>query len=295
VHFGVLAAGAVFGIWLLVQNIRRGLVPWKMTMKVAIPAALLTLVGPLLSMQLFLQNYSTAIPLEMYRALTYLVVVMSAVFGFLMMAAAVALIASFYPASLAAFRRESRSLLGRDAGIALLAAAGLALLLRQGALLLLDRFHGSALFSIDAPDLIVSALPSLSALSGAFRSVLFDAAALALVALVVARLPRRWMLAPLGLLLTFVQLPVNIRTPGEFALQFSLGCLAVAAAMAFCFWFARGNVLAYALTLWLLALRGPLTELYANGVSGLSVQGAIVAAAMAAGILWVLLPSFRRV
>jgi membrane protease YdiL (CAAX protease family) len=293
-HFGVLAAGAVIAILLLVQNIRKGLVPWKITMKIAIPAALLTVVGPLLSMQLFLQGYSTAIPLEMYRALTYLAVAMSSIVAFILMGASVALIASFYPDSLGTFTRLGRRMLGRDAAIALLAAAGLALLLRQVNVLLLGRFHASALLSIDAPDLIVSALPSLAVLSGAIRSVLFDAATLALVALVVARLRRRWMLAPLGVLLAFTVFPLDVRTPGEFALYLLLGCLAVAAAMAFCFWFGRANYLAYALAIWVLTLRGPLTDLYGNGIPGLSVQGAIVAAVMGAAILWAVVPAFRR-
>ena len=294
-HFAVIAAGIVFGIWILVQNIRRGLVPWKTSIKIAIPAALLTLVGPLLSMQLFWQNYSTAIPFELFRTMTYVVVAMSSLAAFLMTGAAAALLLSFYPGTLAAFGRAGRRILGRDAGVALLAAAGLAMLLRQANALLLGRFHGSALFSIDSPDLIVSALPSLAALSGAFRSVLFDGAVIALAALAVARLPRRWMLLPLGLLLAFAVLPVNVHTPGEFVLQFGLGCLAVAAAMIFCIWFARGNYLAYALALLVLALRGPLTELYSNGIPGLSVQGAIVAAVLGAIILWGIVPSFRRV
>jgi hypothetical protein len=205
------------------------------------------------------------------------------------------LLLSFYPGTLAAFERAGRRILGHDAGVALLAAVGLAMLLRQSNALLLGRFHGSALFSIDSPDLIASALPSLAALSGAFRSVLFDGAVIALVALAVARLPRRWMLFPIGLLLAFAVLPVNIHTPGEFVLQLGLGCLAVAAAMIFCLWFACGNYLAYALALLVLALRGPLTDLYSNGIPGLSVQGAIVAAVLGAAILWGIVPSFRRV
>jgi membrane protease YdiL (CAAX protease family) len=294
-RFGVLAAGIVAAIFLLVQQIRRGLVPWKTTLKLAIPAAILTVVGPLLSMQLFLQNYSTAMALELYRAMTYIVVAMSSLFAFVLMGAAAALIAAFFPDSLAAFRRAGRRALGRDAAYALLAATGLALLLRQAGLLLLARFHGSALFSIDSPDIIVSALPSLAVLSGAFRSILFAGAALALVALVVARLPRPWMLVPLGLLLASISLPGDIRTPGEFVLQFGLGCLTVAVAMAFCFWFARRNYLAYALALLVFAIRGPLSDLYGNAIPGLSVQGGIVAAVLGAVILWAIVPAYRRV
>jgi hypothetical protein len=103
------------------------------------------------------------------------------------------------------------------------------------------------------------------------------------------------MLVPLGLLLAFAMLPVDVHTPGEFVLHLGLGCLAVAAAMTFCFRFARGNYLAYALALLVLALRGPLTDLYSNGIPGLSVQGGIVAAVLGVVILWAIVPSLRRV
>ena len=53
---------------------------------ISIPIALLTAVGPLLSMRLLLQNYQTAIPLETFQAVMYMVVLMSVVFGFLVVA-----------------------------------------------------------------------------------------------------------------------------------------------------------------------------------------------------------------
>jgi hypothetical protein len=293
--FGVLTAGIVFGTTVLVQNVRHGLIPWKTTLQIAVPVALLTVVSPLLSMQLILQNYSTAIPLELFRAETYLVVAMSVVFAFVIVAAAVALIASSYPDAISVFRRPVRRTLGRDAAFALLAAAGLALLLRQIDLLLLARFHSHALFSIDSPDLIVSAQPSLAVLTDVPRRVLYDAAALVLLALLVVRLPSRWMLAPFGLPIAFALMPLQVHTAGELLLHLSLACLTVGAAMLFCFRFARGNYLAYALTFLVLALRGPLAELYGNGISGLSVQGGIVAAAMGLAIVWAIVPAFRRV
>src|SRR6185503_3295620 len=127
------------------------------TMKIAVPAALLMATGPLLSMQLLLQGYQTAIPLETYKAMTYLLVVMSVVFGFLLMAAATALLTSFFPDCLTSLRAAQRRFLALDAVLALTAAAGLALLLHRGGALLMNRFHAYALFSMDAPELIVSA------------------------------------------------------------------------------------------------------------------------------------------
>ncbi|HXK06903.1 MAG TPA: hypothetical protein VMS37_31200, partial [Verrucomicrobiae bacterium] len=56
----------------------------------------------------------------------------------------------------------------------------------------------------------------------------------------------------------------------------------------FCRYFGRRNYLAYALVIWLVALRAPLGELLGNGNLSLDVQGWIVAGVMAASILWVL-------
>jgi membrane protease YdiL (CAAX protease family) len=288
-RIGLIAGFIVFGLWMLVRNIRNGLVPWPLTLKLAIAPALLTALGPLLSMRTLLQNYPTAIPLETFRAITYMVVLMSAIFGFVVYAGCAAIVTSFFPESLAALRRAGRGILRRDAVFALLAAIGLGLLLHQANALLLARFHGQALYQVAPPDLIVSSVPALSALAD-LRSVPTYAAAVGLVALAVAGLRRRWLLVPLFLLSAFLYLPLDIRTPGEFALQYGIGLLSVTAAAVFCFRFARGNALAYALVFAVMAARGPLTELFGNPAPGLSVQGWIVCTVLAAAVLWAVLP-----
>jgi len=73
-----------------------------------------------------------------------------------------------------------------------------------------------------------------------------------------------------------------------------LALIAVACAAAFCIWFGRRNWLAYALVLWLLALRAPLLELLGNGNPSLDAQGWAILAVMAASILWVAAPAFGR-
>jgi membrane protease YdiL (CAAX protease family) len=288
-RIGLMAAFIVFGIWVLVRNIRNGLVPWPLTLKLAIAPALLTALGPLLSMRALLQNYPTAIPLDTFRAISYLVVLMSAIFGFVIYAGCAAIVTSFFPESLAALRREGRGILRRDAVFALLAAIGLGLLLHQANAVLVASFHGNALYQVAPPDLIVSAVPALAALAD-LRSVPTYAAVVALAALIVAGVRRRWLLVPLALLAAFFYLPLDVRTPGEFFLQYAVGLLAVAAASAFCFLFARSNALAYALVFLIMASRGPLVELFGNPAPGLSVQGWIVCAVLAAAVLWAVLP-----
>jgi hypothetical protein len=68
----------------------------------------------------------------------------------------------------------------------------------------------------------------------------------------------------------------------------------VAAAAAFCRWFARDNYLAYALVLWLFALRGAIAELLGNPMPGLTLQARIVVAAAAAGVGWAIAPAIAK-
>jgi membrane protease YdiL (CAAX protease family) len=294
IRFGLLSTGVVAAIWLLLAKIRKGQVPWRRVMRISIPVTLLTAVGPLLSMKLMLQGYNTAIPLQTYEAMTYLIVAMSVLFGFVIVGGAAALICAYYPDSAAMLRAGSRRQAGRDALVALIAAAGIAMLSHQLQLLILGRFPGSALFSIGSPDLIVSAVPALAAVSGAIRSVLIFGAALAAAVLVVSRLRSRWMVVALSAVAPFLLLPLDIRTPGEFALQYTLAALSLTATVVLCRYFARGNYLAYALVLWLLVLRAPLGDLLGNPYPAYQIQGFLLAFAGLDAVAWAILPAFRK-
>jgi membrane protease YdiL (CAAX protease family) len=289
-RIAVMAFGIVAALWLLVRYIRHGSVTWRPVLKIAVPVALLAAVGPLLSMQTMLQQYPTTMPLEMYRAVTLLVVLISVVFGFVAMSAAVALVTSTFPDSLAAMRAEGRWVLARDAAIALAAAFGLSFAVHQLEGLLIDRFHADALLSVGAPALIVSAAPALAALAEAIRGILIYAALLVTVVVIARGMPRRWMLAPAALLVAFALLPADVRTPGELALHYALALLTVAAAAAFCYYFGRRNYLAYAVVFWTMALRGPLSELYGNARP---VHFWALVAILIAGLLWALVPMGR--
>ena len=281
----VLAGGLVIALVVLVRNVRAGAVPWRSTLKLAIPAAILSTAGPLLSLRQMLQNYPTAVPLETFRAMMFLVVLVSTVFGFVLVAAAGALLLSSFPDTLAALRSGNRRLLARDAALALVAGAGLALLARWTAAFLTARFPGHALFSFAAPSIIAADAPSVAAVLTAFRSIVIAAAVVATVALAVRRRPAVLLLVP------FALVAADIRTPGEFLLQYVLAAIVVAAAAAFCRWFARDNYLAYAAALWIVALRGPLSDLYG---SPRQPHFWIVLAVLAAGLLWAFLPVGRR-
>jgi hypothetical protein len=293
-RIGVVAGVIVYALWLLIHSIRKGLVRWRTAIQLAVPATLLFPIGPLLSAGLMLKDYNTAIPVETYQAMTYVVLLMSLVFGFLIMGGAAAILTTFHPESLAAFGADRRRLPGRDAAVAVLAAIGLGVFLNQVDAVLADRFHAQALYTIGSPDIIASSAPAVAAVAGALRSMLTNGALLTLIGLLVYQVRKRWLLALIGLAALFVGLPVEVRTPGEFLLQYGEAALAGGCAVLFCLWIARRNYLAYALVLWMMALRAPMMQLFANANPGLQMQGWALAGVLAVSILWAVAPAFGR-
>src|SRR5579885_1014186 len=288
-RFGSIAALVVFGLWMLVRSLRAGLVRWRLVLAIAIPAGLLMPLQALLSMHTMLANYPTAVPLETFQAITYLAVAMSTLIGCVVAAASIALLASYFPDAIASLRAGSRRALAGGAVLAFLAAVGLALLARQIELLLTARFPAQASFELVVPGLLVSTSPALSALAG-LQGIFAGGAGVAVCALLWRRFRQPWIRLVLGFLAAFAVLPLDIRTAGEFALQYGLALLEVAVPAVFCLVFARGNYLAYALVLAAMAERSPLAELFGNPMPGLAVNGWIVSAILAALFLWVLLP-----
>jgi membrane protease YdiL (CAAX protease family) len=293
-RIAAMAGAIVYALWLLVRSIRQRQVPWRAAIRLAVPAALLFPVGPLLGLNLMLKDYNTAIPLATYQAMTYVVLLMSLVFGFLFMAGAAAVLTTFYKESVAALRAVNRRLLGPDAVLAVLVAAGLAVFLNQLDALLTTRFHAQALFNLGSPDIIASASPAVAALADAWRSVLTRGAALGLAVLLVHQAPKRWMAVAIGLSAVFAGLPGEIRTAGEFLLYYGAAAAALGCAVLWSWWIARRNYLAYALMLWVLALRAPMMQLFGNGNRALQIQGWALAAVLVLSVVWAVAPALGR-
>jgi hypothetical protein len=290
---GILRAGVPVGlivvaIWLLVENVRRGLVAWRAVLRIALPATLLMAVSSLFMFGQAYRNYVTSVSLQVFQAMTVTALAITAMGAFLALAAAIALTTSSFPQCLNLAGRAARRLLGPDALTALAAGLGLALLAGRAVALLQNRFHAQAIFDPAAPELIASAVPAVSGLASALVASLLRSAALATIVLLIRHWRRYW--PAIVLLLVFATVPEEVRTPGEFALAYASGLAGAAAATVFCFCFARGNLLAYALALWTMALRGPLAELFSNPAYGLRMQGAIVATILAASAVFAAAP-----
>lgn len=284
----------IWGVILLIQNIRKGFVPWRPSLRVALPVTFIAVSGMLLSARLLLKGYNTAIPLHTFEAMMGVGLLISAVFLFLMLIGAVGFITSFYPDVLHSFTAPNRKLFGVDAAMVTLMAIGLSLALNQLGALLMDRFHGQAIPSVNTPDLIASAFPALAACAGAVRSLVLGSALLALVAVLIEKLRRSWLLVPLVLIASTGLVSTDVRTGGEFALQYGIAVVTFACIAAFCAWFARRNYLAYFLIFILLVLRSPLSELFGTGNRALLVHGLMVLGILLITVVWALLPALRR-
>jgi membrane protease YdiL (CAAX protease family) len=290
-----VAAGIVFGLWMLVRQIKQGLVPWGRTLRLAALPTLAVAAEVLLSAHINLyRNYQTSIPWETFVVTTCLFLAMAVAFGFVMYGAAGAFLLSFFPESAGALRVAQRRVLGPDAGVLLLLAAGMGVFCSQVGAILTDRFHAVAMLSAGSRDLIGNPAPAVAAVAGAVGAVFGRAAILAVLALAAQKLTRRWMLAPLVLLAVAAMVSDDVRTPGEFALEYLVALLGVACALAFCVWFARNNYLAYALVLAGVALRPAITELFGAGSAGLQMQAWVLVAVMVAGVGWAVGPGLVR-
>jgi hypothetical protein len=280
----------VWSLLLLIRNIRRGLVRWRPAMAIGGVAAALLMVSELLRRNQMLKNYPTAVPIETFQLMQYILLATAAIFGFILLAAAAALLISSFPECLAAWRTSNRRLLGADAAAAFVAAVGFGIVINRFEGFLMDKFHAQALFSFDSPDVIVTAAPAVAALAGSFRSALVFAAAAGAVALLVRRL-KGWMI-PLALVAAAAMVPDEVRTAPEFALHYGIALFTLGFAVGWCWRFARNNYLAYALVFWILALQGSISSLLGTAIPAMQAQGWALVAVAAAGFVWVIWPGF---
>jgi hypothetical protein len=287
-----IAGLVVYAVWILIQATRHGMVRWRAAISLALPATLAFPVASLLAAGLMLKNYRTDVPLETFQAMTYVALAMGAVLGFLLMGAAAALVVTLYPDAVPALRRENRAATAFDALAALAAAIGIALALTRFQGILVDRFHAQAVLSLSSPDIIASAAPALAAFANAVRGLLTDAALLGLVVLLVRQLTKPWVRWAAALFALAATLPGEVRTPGEFLLHYTISLAWAVAAIAFCWFFARRNYLAYALVLWLMALRTPMMQLLDTGNAALQLQGWLIAGIMVASVVWAVAPAW---
>ena len=294
VRTAVTAVGIIFGLWMLIRQVRQGLVPWRRSLLLAIVPTLMLAIAAALSFQLTLyRNYDNAVPVDTQSATLVVELAMQLVFAYVMSAASAAFILSFFPQSLAALR-SVRWVFACDAAVLLALADGLWYFYHWLAAVVADRFHSVALVEVAYPSLIGLPAPAFAGLAHVVQAIFTRAAVLAIGALAVQKLRRRWMLVPLALLAACMMVSEEVRTPAEFALEYLPAVVGVGLTMAFCLWFARANYLAYALVVGMAAVHAVVVELLHSGNAGLEMQGGIVLAVVLVCLVWAVGPGLVR-
>jgi hypothetical protein len=130
-------------------------------------------------------------------------------------------------------------------------------------------------------------------LAESFRGVLFSCAGVAALALLVRKL-KLWTV-PLALVAAVAMVPDEARTAPEFALHYIIALFTVSLAAGWCWRFARNNYLAYALVFWIMELQGNISNLLGTAIPAMQIQGWILVATAAVGVIWTVLPGFKSV
>jgi membrane protease YdiL (CAAX protease family) len=288
----IFMGGAVaLALWVIVQRTRKRTLPWGNVMRIAVPVAVLGLLGAISGAPLLVRNYDTAVPLETFQAVMIAGVVISALGMFLGMACCSGVLLAVRPDSLAALKAAHRRAALTDNLIAVAAGVALAFLISRCQWLIIDRFHAQAVLSVSNSDIFGTVSPAMSVAASALETAVFELALLALIGYAGGLLSRhRWALALTALGAVAVFVPSQVHTGTEFALHYGLLLAATAALWWFIRGFARGNALAYLLTVLTLGLGRRALVLLDQPNGGLHMQGWVVLFLLALIVGWAIGP-----
>jgi len=289
------AAVVVIALWLIIQVTRRRELRWGVVVKATLPFAVLAMLGSIVEAPLMLRNYSTAIPFETFQATMIAGLVMGAVGIFLGLSCCTAVLLTLHPDCLDALRPARRRVALADSLIALVVAVALAGFGGHLEWLLIDRFHAHAIVSVSEPEGLGTMFPALALAAGAIAGVLARLALLALVCRLAGQMIKsRWKVVALGLAAVAAFIPGEARTAAEFGLHYCILLALAGAYWIFIRWFARGNLLAYLLAAFTLALGSRGLALVEQPNGALQVQGWALLALLAAIVAWTVRPALAR-
>jgi hypothetical protein len=286
-RIAVSASFLVLGIWLLIENTRRGTLRWGQALWGALPLGAITLAGMAMTFPLLFSQYPTTFSLESFEATLGVGLFIGAIALFIALACGVALLLAVHPDALTVFRTANRKLCGMDAVFAAGLAAVLAIALGRLRWLLIGRCHPQALLSADARTAFATISPAASGIASACQETLFCLVLLAVVAHLVRYL-RRWPGAAIvaGLAAAAGLVPGTVHTAGEFLLYYAIRLIYLAAIVLFVKYMVRQNYLAYLLIAWTLALLDKGADLLSQPDAALRLQGGILMVLLAATLIW---------
>ncbi len=286
---GLLAGGAIF---LFVQQVRNGKIPWKRGAKLGVLVAAATLITELNVLPTVYRQYDTSLPLASFwvtHAVGYFIVPLGAgLLGWV----ATGLALSLYPDAWRIFRGSARHSWRRDAALAMLTSLAASMGLSRLGAFAAAKLH--AMVPVDiaiTPGFLDSYSPGAGYMLQNVKSIVFltSLAGLAVFAAKQGLAKRPWWFWVGGAML-LVSLGPQAHSPAEFAFGWVTNLVGLLAGVSFVAFFCRDNVLAFVASQLLLFVAKPAAELLSQPLWFCRWNGMLLVA-LAAGIMaWLLMP-----
>jgi membrane protease YdiL (CAAX protease family) len=291
---GILYAGLVAAfVGLFVRQVRRGALPWKRAVRVAIPMFAAIVLYAVLQAPLLYQFYSTSIPLSTFKLLVAAGFLTLGIGVTVLIWLLVAFATSLYPQSWSIFLPAARRTWRRDALVALVVSLVVGAGLDKLTALLYSHFHAYAAMKAElVPGVLNAWWPGAAVFLDALpHAVAYAAIAAFLIYLVrFGFATRAWWLW-LGVALLVATLgPTGAHSAAEYFLGWADALLQLAATIALVIFYFRDNVLAYVAAAFCLTLAEPLVYLLSQSASFFRWNGISLALLTALVLWWFFVP-----
>jgi membrane protease YdiL (CAAX protease family) len=266
---------AALGALTLVGGIRKGLVQWRLAVKVGMVAMAAELLHMINSVPSLFFHYDTQLSTQTYLVTTAVGALVDLIGIGLTVCLAIALLSCFYPALPLLLRRHSRDPWGRDAVICAAAALGGYLSLQWISTWLHCHFSKAALAPVlPNPDNLSGYLPLISDIRGLLLTTLFLGTGIAYALYQWNQWkPHPWLRGLLLLALAGSLLAPEARRFSEVILDFTPSALLIGLASLLAACLLRNNYVAYILFILTISIVRRASSLLGSGNPGLEIQG----------------------
>ena len=293
----VLAGGLFVGLALfaLFDGHRRGLTRWGWAALLGLPFILFHMAHRWNEFPALAAGYPTAQPWMLYLISAIAVGGISFVFLYLLYVVGIAAISTMFPQGWALRERAVRRALVPDAVVAAISVLTAAFLIqRLGDAVLLAAPAAAPAPSIGAPAAADTYFPWFSIVAEVFHRWILALAATGSILGVLRLRHRQPVLTGLLVLLGVVALvPLDVRGAAEFTAAFGFRVVQVAVALALARWILRGNLLAYPLSLFLVAGAVGLAPYLSASGGFFRTQGWVALVLLLLPLLWLVLGGTR--
>ncbi len=279
-----------FTLLFLITRVRKGEIRWKPILIIAGILAIISFLGNINKLSSFYAQYSTSIPLDIFRTTLIIGMVVGIIVKFILAGISLGIITSFYPDSLKMFKKENRRKTAGDAFICALLSVGVYLGITQLIQILNARYPALAVIEgLSLPQYIQTPIPFVSYISDIILYPIVGAAILgALIYYLKNHLSKTWhylVAIPIAFI-AFV--PGDAKTTAEFIFNLILLGIWVLPIFMLVKWFFRNNFLAYILSLFLIFTVRYTYVLLSQTADFYRINGIIFLILCAIPLLWLL-------